>query len=69
MSLAEIKKELPKMALKDRLELASFLASLNASDPEYEAELSRRFERMGRGERITSEQLYKLHDELVSKGK
>jgi hypothetical protein len=69
VSLAEIKKELPKMSLTERLELASFLASLNASDPEYEAELSRRFGRMDRGEKITSEQLYKLHDELISKGK
>ena len=58
------------MSQADRLKLAEKLDFIiHENDPEYQAELSRRVQRMQRGEFVTAEELMAVHERLIAQGR
>lgn len=70
MSVAEIRSEVAKMSREERLDLEAYLMLLaQKEDPEYQAELDRRMERMDRGEKVYGAELEAMHHKLVAEGR
>jgi hypothetical protein len=70
MSMTEIEAEVRSMSQADRLKLAEKLDFIiHENDPEYQAELSRRVQRMHRGEFVTAEELMAVHERLIAQGR
>ena len=70
MSMTEIEAEVRSMSQADRLKLAEKLDFIiHENDPEYQAELSRRVQRMQRGEFVTAEELMAVHERLIAQGR
>ena len=69
MSLAEIKQEIDSLSLTDRTELLHYLRSKwQRDDPEWRAELDRRFEEVKSGIYVTKEELEERHARRVAEG-
>lgn len=69
MSVAELKERAAELTEDERLELQAWLIHLNRKDdPEYKAELSRRFVEMDAGKKVTKQDIKRLHEELIAKG-
>ncbi len=69
MSLAELKAEVSRLPLDDRLEIADLLAEQDRQDETArQARIARRMQHMDDGRKITLEQLTVLHDAMKSVG-
>lgn len=69
MSVVQLKDEVSRLPLKDRIEIADFLAEQDASDETARrARIARRIQHMDDGRKITIEQLAALHQAMVNVG-
>lgn len=70
MSVSEIKSQLRELTAAERDEIAIVLEQIaRENDAAWKAEMSRRMERMDRGEKYSLEYLQRRHDELTAKGR
>jgi hypothetical protein len=70
MSLAEIKQEIIRLKPEERQEIAALMHELTQRDnPNYLRELEAEIERMERGEKFSSAQVYALHERLKAEGR
>ena len=70
MSLAEIKHAVDELQPDERLELAEYVRwRTTQDDPEWQAEIRRRRERLSQSGGHTRDDLLRLHDKLSSEGK
>jgi hypothetical protein len=70
MSTTEIESQLRAMTQEERFRVAELLDFIiHENDPEYQAEISRRIERMNRGEVVTAEELMAAHQRLIAEGR
>jgi hypothetical protein len=69
MSFAELKDQVARLNVADRLDLAALIAHLGqADDPQYQADLDRRLAAMDAGRKTSLTELGRIHDELAAKG-
>lgn len=69
MSVAELKNRVAALSVEERLDLAAWISHLNSKDdPEYRAELARRMDAMGAGQKITRAQLERLVADVNATG-
>jgi hypothetical protein len=69
MSLAEIKQEIDALSLAERTELLQYLRSKwQRDDPEWRAELARRYEEVKSGSYVTKKELEERHAQRVAEG-
>ncbi len=65
MTIAEIQKEISLFSLEEQETLAAYLKHLSRSqDPEYQAVLNRKMDRIDQGHKVRLEQLTKAHEYL-----
>lgn len=70
MSLAEIKHAVDELKPDERLELAEYVRwRATQDDPEWQAELSHRRDRLAQSGGHAREELLRLHDKLSAEGK
>jgi hypothetical protein len=70
MSVAEIKRGIQQLKPDERQEIAALLHELSRQDnPEYLRELEAEMERMDKGEKYSSAQVYAMHERLSAEGK
>ena len=68
-TVQEVQDALKIMSLEERNRVKAFLLHLSrVSDPEYQAETSRRLQAMAQGDRVTSAELEKMHADLCREG-
>lgn len=69
MSVAQLKAEVSRLPLEDRIEIADFLAEQEGADETARrARIARRMRSMDGGRKITLEQLTALHQAMVDVG-
>jgi len=69
MSVAQLKAEVSRLPLEDRLEIADLLAEQDRGDEmARRARIARRMQTMDGGRKITLEQLTVLHEAMTSVG-
>lgn len=69
MSVAQLKEEVSRLSIEDRMEIADMLAEQDRNDETARrARIARRMQRMDDGRKISVEQLGALHDSMVAVG-
>ena len=69
MSVAQLKEEVSRLSIEDRMEIADMLAEQDRNDETARrARIARRMQRMDDGRKICVEQLGALHDSMVAVG-
>jgi hypothetical protein len=69
MSLAEIKREIKSMSPEERDELAVYLKYIELqNDPAFREQLAESMVRMDRGEKISREEVLRVHEEKLARG-
>lgn len=70
MSVSEIKSQLRKLTPSEFNEIAITVRQIAMeNDEDWKAEMSRRMERMDRGEKYSLDDLQRRHDELTAEGR
>ncbi len=70
MNFIEMKKEIPTLTREERLELAHILHFCDMTDDKgYLAELGRRMAAMDSGDKVTQEEVERIHKELTAQGR
>lgn len=70
MSLAEIKHAVDALQTDERLELAEYVRwRATQDDPEWQAEITRRRDRLAQSGGHSRDELLRLHDKFSSEGK
>lgn len=70
MSFAELKDQVARLDVTERLDLAALITHLGqADDPQYQADLDQRLAAMDAGRKFGLAELDRIHNELAAKGK
>ena len=69
-TVQEVQDALKSMSPEERNRVKAFLVHLSrVNDPAHKTDLTRRFQQMKQGEKISQAEVEKLHDDLCREGK
>lgn len=69
-TVQEVQEAIKGMTPEERNRVKAFLLHLSrVDDPAHKAEMTRRLEAMENGDRVTSEQVQKMHQDLLRQGR